>query len=70
MLEKDAAAEFENPIFRIVFKIWNRAGQLQRSFCGHNNCINGVSFSPDGKTFATASNHADATVKQIGRAHV
>jgi WD40 repeat protein len=35
--------------------LWNLQGQLIQEFKGHQNRVWGVSFSPDGKTIATAS---------------
>ncbi|MBD2066357.1 TIR domain-containing protein [Leptolyngbya sp. FACHB-671] len=46
-----------------IIAIWDRQGQLLKLFQGHQNCINDIGFSPDGQTFATASNNDTATVR-------
>ena len=42
-------------------KLWSRNGSLLKELKGHRDEVNGISFSPDGKTIATASD--DKTVK-------
>ncbi|MBD1866750.1 AAA-like domain-containing protein [Cyanobacteria bacterium FACHB-471] len=42
-------------------KLWSREGELLRELKGHRDEVNGISFSPDGKTIMTASD--DKTVK-------
>ncbi|MEH2243716.1 WD40 repeat domain-containing protein, partial [Nostoc sp.] len=39
---------------------WNLQGQLLQEFKGHQGAVRGVSFSPDGKTIATASDDGTA----------
>ncbi|OUL24704.1 hypothetical protein BV378_17650, partial [Nostoc sp. RF31YmG] len=36
-------------------RLWNLQGQLLQEFKGHQDSVLSVSFSPDGKTIATAS---------------
>ncbi|MEH2179670.1 WD40 repeat domain-containing protein, partial [Nostoc sp.] len=36
-------------------RLWNLQGQLLQEFKGHQGSVSSVSFSPDGKTIATAS---------------
>jgi WD40 repeat protein len=42
-------------------KLWNLQGQELKTLKGHSSSVSSVSFSPDGKTLATAS--WDNTVK-------
>ncbi|MGB3759286.1 MAG: AAA-like domain-containing protein [Rivularia sp. (in: cyanobacteria)] len=44
-----------------TLKLWNREGNLLKTFKGHDSRVYSVSFSPDGKKLASASN--DNTVK-------
>jgi WD40 repeat protein len=46
-----------------IIRIWNHQGEKLARFRGHNNCINAISFSPDGQTFATCSNRSEITIK-------
>ncbi len=46
-------------------KLWNRSGQMLKTFDAHTGVINSISFSSDGQTLVTASN--DRTVKLWNR---
>jgi len=46
----------------LTIKLWNvEIGKEIRTLTGHNEIVNSVSFSPDGKTLATGS--YDKTIK-------